>query len=450
MGKKLTYNPKLTLGILAVILVISFVWYQTAVQAYDIVVGGKTIAQVKNKDDFTNALQQYKQQLSDQLGYPVQELADIEVRESKLDRSLLEENINKIILKDVNFGSEGYQLVVDDEPLFVVRDKNQLESLLKEYQQQYLKRIDENASIKRTDFAQNVNIEKTMVQPNEFIDIDQAKEIVYAKEKEATIIEVKSGDNLWVIAKRHDMAVSELEMLNPDADAEKIYPGDKLVINPFNPKLDVIIELENTVAESIPFDTEYRKDNSLYRRQEVLVKAGEEGKKEVTYDIALYNGLEESMKVINEKKLSEPVTRIVRVGTKQTVSRGGQRNYGVVQGSRVTSSYGWRTHPITGRRSFHDGVDIAARSGSSVLAFAEGKVVFAGWNGGYGNAIFIDHGNGLQTRYAHLSRINVSVGERVDTGDKIGGVGSTGRSTGPHLHFEVRQNGNTKSPFNYL
>ncbi len=117
---------------------------------------------------------------------------------------------------------------------------------------------------------------------------------------------------------------------------------------------------------------------------------------------------------------------------------------------RVSSPYGWRRHPISGRRTFHTGLDIAAPTGTPVRVPAGGRVAFAGWNGGYGNYVVVDHGNGLRTAYAHLSRIHVRVGQTVDAGTSIGAVGSTGRSTGPHLHFEVKRNGSFVDPRAYL
>ncbi|WP_366921981.1 M23 family metallopeptidase [Metallumcola ferriviriculae] len=449
MGRKYR-NRRLMAVASMLVMVITFFWYQSAVQAYEIVVDGKPVAQVKEREEFLTALEEYKEQLSKQSGYPVKEIGKIEVRESKLDKQRLENDINKVIVKSVKLGTPGYRFKVDGKSLFAVRDKEKMEQLLEEYKSQYLTGIDENAEIKSTDFKQKVEIEEALVRPAEIWQWDRIKELIYEKEREARIVEVDKGDNLWLIARRYDMGLDELEMLNPDIDPEKVFPGDKLVVKPFDPKFDVVVTLENTISEPVPFETEYRKDDSLYRRQKIVVKPGVEGKQNVTYDIAMLNGLESTMNVVNTQVLEEPVTRIVRVGTKQTVSRGGQRNYGVVQGRRVSSGYGWRTHPITGRRSFHDGLDIAARYGTGAFAYAEGKVTFAGWGGGYGRVIYIDHGNGLQTRYAHLSKINVRVGERVDTGEKIGAVGSTGNSTGSHLHFEVRQNGSTRNPWNYL
>jgi len=117
---------------------------------------------------------------------------------------------------------------------------------------------------------------------------------------------------------------------------------------------------------------------------------------------------------------------------------------------RITSRFGWRIHPIFGVRRFHSGIDIAAPYGSLVKAADGGQIVQAGYFGGYGYSIMVYHGGGFATWYAHLSSINVSVGQFVERGQVIGLVGSTGWSTGPHLHFEVRINGNAQDPMGYL
>lgn len=112
----------------------------------------------------------------------------------------------------------------------------------------------------------------------------------------------------------------------------------------------------------------------------------------------------------------------------------------------VSSRFGLRIHPITGEQKTHTGMDIASNQGTAVYASDGGSVTLAGWNGGYGNCIMIDHGNGYVTLYGHLSSISVSVGQTVSQGNTIGAVGSTGNSTGPHLHFEVLQNGTRIDP----
>jgi len=116
----------------------------------------------------------------------------------------------------------------------------------------------------------------------------------------------------------------------------------------------------------------------------------------------------------------------------------------------VTSRFGWRIHPIFGTREFHTGMDIATRWGSPVLAARNGVVRFAGWMAGYGWLIVVDHGGGLETKYSHLSAMLVGSGQRVNEGEMIGRIGSTGWSTGPHLFFEVHQNGVAEDPTRYL
>jgi murein DD-endopeptidase MepM/ murein hydrolase activator NlpD len=116
----------------------------------------------------------------------------------------------------------------------------------------------------------------------------------------------------------------------------------------------------------------------------------------------------------------------------------------------IVSGFGTRTNPIGGGTGFHAGIDISAGSGTPIRACRGGKVVISSWQGGYGNAIVIDHGGGMATLYAHQSRLGVSVGTQVLAGEVIGAVGSTGNSTGPHLHFEVRIAGNPVNPLAYL
>ena len=121
-----------------------------------------------------------------------------------------------------------------------------------------------------------------------------------------------------------------------------------------------------------------------------------------------------------------------------------------LEGATLTSDFGMRTHPVLGGRRNHKGVDLAAPTGTPVYATADGIVGRADWFSSYGNYVQIEHGADLETRYGHLSRIAVSAGDRVHKGDLIGYVGTTGRSTGPHLHYEVRVAGDAVNPIPYM
>ena len=122
----------------------------------------------------------------------------------------------------------------------------------------------------------------------------------------------------------------------------------------------------------------------------------------------------------------------------------------IVSATRISSIFGNRKDPFTGRMAFHSGLDFAAPQGSTVLSAGDGKVTFVGQMSGYGNVVEVTHGNGLVTRYGHLSAFLVKEGQTVSTGSPIARVGSTGRSTGPHLHFEVRRSDNAVDPARYL
>lgn len=117
-----------------------------------------------------------------------------------------------------------------------------------------------------------------------------------------------------------------------------------------------------------------------------------------------------------------------------------------LRSSRVTSGFGNRRHPISGGWRLHAGVDLAASRGTPIYATGSGTVRYAGWRGGYGLLVVVDHGDGVETRYAHMSQLGTSVGRKVRQGDMLGRVGSTGRSTGNHLHYETRVNGKPVNP----
>lgn len=444
-------GKKIMLTVIALaLIVVSLFAYGQKVLAYNVVIGGEVVGQLKDAEVLEEAIADFKSKKENEIGQVVNEAVNIELKRAQIDEKLLVKDVNELVEKKVVFTTKAFSLVVDGKPLFSMLHKEDLENLLKQYKAQFLTSVDKNAKVESLVFEENVRIVSDQVTLNSIVSMEEAKRKLFTMKEEPVIYEVEKGDSFWLIARENKTAVADLIRLNPELDPEKIWPGDKVVIKPGKPMLDVIATLKNTIIEDIPYETQYKKDSSMLSRDRKVINPGKNGEKEVQYLMVLKNGYQESLEVLNEKVLKEPVTRVVKVGTKKTISRGVRRNYGVVQGKRVSSNFGWRTHPITGRRSFHDGVDIAASYGNGAYAYSSGTVTFAGWNGGYGKVVYIDHGNGLQTRYAHLSKIYVRKGQQVSAGQKIGAVGSTGNSTGPHLHFEVRKNGTPQNPFNYI
>jgi len=151
-----------------------------------------------------------------------------------------------------------------------------------------------------------------------------------------------------------------------------------------------------------------------------------------------------------EAAAREEIRRLTQSSSQNTTYTGGAFAWPSVS-TYITSPYGTRTHPVTGRVKTHSGIDVGASHGTNIFAAAAGTVIVSGWNsGGYGNYVVIDHGGGLTTLYAHCSSLLVSSGQKVSRGQVIAKVGSTGMSTGPHLHFEVLKNGSHTNPMAYF
>ncbi|MBD2384466.1 murein hydrolase activator EnvC family protein [Cylindrospermum sp. FACHB-282] len=162
----------------------------------------------------------------------------------------------------------------------------------------------------------------------------------------------------------------------------------------------------------------------------------------------------QSLEVLIQQKVAEAQAREEAEAQAKTSSKSviirGTGVFAYPSDASTSSPFGWRVHPILGYRRFHAGLDFAASYGSTIRAADSGTVIFAGWYGGYGRAVIINHGGGITTLYGHTSELYVSEGQSVQRGQAIAAVGSTGFSTGPHLHFEVRRNGTPVNPADFL
>jgi murein DD-endopeptidase MepM/ murein hydrolase activator NlpD len=157
----------------------------------------------------------------------------------------------------------------------------------------------------------------------------------------------------------------------------------------------------------------------------------------------------QALESLIQQKVAEEEERL-KTNSRNSVIIRGTGIFAYPSNGPTSSPFGWRTHPVLGYRRFHAGLDFAASYGSTIRAADSGTVIFAGWYGGYGRAAIINHGNGITTLYGHSSELFVSEGQTVERGQAIAAVGSTGLSTGPHLHFEVRKNGTPVNPMNFL
>jgi len=186
----------------------------------------------------------------------------------------------------------------------------------------------------------------------------------------------------------------------------------------------------------------YELEQDVYR-YEVVLRQFQQADQQITEMI-------QRIRAEEERRRQEAQAAARRMGHEIVEPTGGTMRWPVPGHNRVTSRYGNRTRPWGRGTEFHTGIDIGAPRGTNIVAAESGTVVLSGWHGGFGQTVIIEHGNGLTTLYGHNSRNLVSVGDWVNRGDVIAHVGSTGFSTGPHLHFEVRRNGNHVNPNPFL
>lgn len=289
-------------------------------------------------------------------------------------------------------------------------------------------------------------MEEVLVHPEKVLERDELLSRLTQPKQVKQTYTVQEGDVLSTIAQRFDLSVAQLLALNPGLTADSILQiGDELTIQQEEAQLTVVEEQHTIAEEEIPFETKVVEDPNLYKGNSRVVQEGKKGKKRVEYKLIKENGREVSRQVINEEVLTPPVDKVVRRGTKVVPSRGSGQFIWPTRGGYLSSGYGQRW----GR--FHAGIDIAGAGDRTIVAADHGKVIRAGWHsGGYGNYVVIDHGNGYRTLYAHLASIRVKAGATVQRGDAIGVMGSTGHSTGVHLHFEVHQHGRPVNPLPFV
>lgn len=321
-------------------------------------------------------------------------------------------------------------------------------------------------NIQSFDFNEEVTVRNTYVKQEEILDQEIAENKLFGSRYEIIEYELQEGDNIWDIAMTYDTTMERILELNPHIEDEtKMQIGEIIKVEEASPILSITTVEEATYKELIPAEIQYVEFSDLYKDETKVYQEGNDGLKELTVSVTKVNGEEVSRSLISEKTLIKEKIKVIAYGTKEkpviTAPNEGNSNS---SGSSSSSSNSSRSfmHPLNGAGrisstygarwgTFHKGIDYAAPAGTPVYASLAGKVIYSGYNsGGYGKLVIIEHSNGYQTYYAHNSRLYVNVGETVSQGERIAGVGTTGDSTGNHLHFEIRKNGSPVNPANYL
>ena len=330
-----------------------------------------------------------------------------------------------VVLADGSVIKQPWYIEVDGQRIAVVRTEEDADMVLEEL-------IDKYSSVTGEDTACVAADDRASV-----LDVELKENVSVGR------MELKNGD-------------SSPDILDRQEAGEKIETGDD-----GDSMITVVVTEEKTEDEKIDYDREYKADDTLYTGQTRVETEGRAGEKEVRKKIVMENGKTVKEEILEENIVKEPEDEIILTGTRdiggadgassgtdEGVSRDTSATYSPlmmpVDDVYVSSGFGTRWGRL------HRGVDLALAQGSPIYAADSGTVYFAGDGGGYGNLVKVDHGNGMQTYYAHCSSLLVTSGQKVSRGEKIALTGSTGNSTGPHLHFEVIINGKCIDPAGML
>lgn len=355
----------------------------------------------------------------------------------------------------------GTEIWIDGEMVGIVKDEEEAEKLLEQYKQKYIPKnnkgkvrvlsasqedesqANEQTELEKAEFVEQVELRTTETSPEE---ISTSAEIIHKLEIGDTVpfqYTVQQGDCISCIAAKFDLTTDFIYQNNPDLKGDFIRVGDQLDLTVEKPALSVKTVETSKVEEDIPFSVIYEDDPEMRKGLQKVLAEGKKGKKRVEYQITKINGLEVGREAVSEQVIEPSQPKVVKRGTKVIAGVGTGSFRWPVSNPRVTSSYGprWGTT--------HRGTDMVSKN-RTIMAADSGTVTFAGWKNGYGNTIIIDHKNGYETLYGHLSKISVSKGTKVEKGDAIGTMGNTGNSHGVHLHFEIIKNGKHQDPEKYL
>lgn len=282
-------------------------------------------------------------------------------------------------------------------------------------------------------------------------------EAIYQKQQASTVARLQvmqrqRSSSGWAVLLQ---SRSLNDFLDRKERLKRVFDEDRKVLQQLKTETDKIAQQRNAV--------EKQKNQIAILKQQKLAQRSEQQQKESFQQQTIVRlktdkmALEAAMSILSQDSvnLTELIRQRVKVERGQQIGPGnvvvigsGQVSFPV--NATISSEFGYRIHPILGTSRFHAGIDFAADYGEVIRAAAPGYVIFAGWYGGYGNTVIVDHGNGVTTLYAHADGLYVEEGQQVQRGEPIALVGSTGLSTGPHLHFELRSNGEPVDPLPYM
>lgn len=431
-----------------VLLVITIQYFQSLEYGLALKSGNKILAYVQDENTYTEAEQIVRNRTSDEItnvGNVVPQYAIVPVSSLKLTEA---EDLANIILS--NSGTsiyEGYGLYIDDEFIGSTDEPDSFLNVLDEYREQHRIEGDEESKLQ---FVQKISLTDGIFPTSSIMATSEFKNLINTEIEGKKYYTVEAGDAPSTISDEFGISTRELYNMNPGLEGSAIHVGEQLVVSRSVSLLNVTNTRREVYTEEIPYSTNYTYSDKYYTTYSKVTKAGVPGEQLVTALVTYEDGVVVGRQVLATEVLKDPIPREVTKGTKNVIFSVGNSS-GTNKGFIWPTIGGYVSCRIWGYTG-HTGMDIAGcGKGSNIYASAAGTVVTVKWGSkGYGNHVIINHGDGIQTLYAHLNDIYVTKNQYVNQGDVIGGMGRTGNATGVHLHFEIRINGQYVDPGLYI
>ncbi|MGB4439959.1 MAG: M23 family metallopeptidase [Sedimentibacter sp.] len=414
--------------------------------SFSILADGKELCKVRDPELLDTALEELEHDLEEKHQHDLAIENNFQIEPSKAkDKEIASgEELYNILAENASYSILAFAINVNENQVGIVNSEYEAKNVIEEVKNYFTQNYDEE-SIIEVDTLENVEIEQIKTSNT---DIQTAEElinyIIKGTDEEQKYV-VEEGDTYWTIAEYFNMSLDELISANPSSDSENIQIGDELNLVVPKPFINVQVKRKVIQEEKMPYEKEYQYVSYMYNDEEIVERPGEYGVSEIEAMVTEQNGIQIAKETLSESVISEPTSEIVTTGTQDPPPRIGTGTFiNPLPGAMISSRFGSRSG------GFHRGLDLAKATGSPIKAADGGTVISSGWDGTYGYSILINHGGGFSTRYAHCSDMYVSAGDKIYQGQIIAAVGTTGVSTGPHLHFEIIKYGSVVNPASYI
>ena len=423
-------------------------FFSTYTNGVTITYDGKVLARLADQAEAEEARAELEQVTAQTLGRSftiddslIQYSSGLLRRQDLVEKEVYEEALSQ----EVGMVTAAYCLYVDGERIGATPYKGALEQLLEQMQLSAT-----NEGTISVSFAENVEVKEEYVATDSLMNLGFLAETLYSTKTAEVTYTVAKGDTWSEIAEDHGLTSKELLALNPGYDMDKLRIGEILTMSASVPYLTMTVVQQERYVDSVAFDVEYTDSPDIYVGDYRVTSPGQYGAADTVANVTYVNGEETERTVLSSVTLRQPVTEHRLQGTKPKPITAASGTFRWPTTGRISSRFGGRSSPGGVGSTNHKGIDIAVPYRTPIYAADGGTVTYAGWMGGYGYLVQIDHGNGYVTRYGHNSSLTVSVGQKVYKGQQIARAGSTGNSTGNHCHFAGRYTGGPRNPINNI